>query len=223
MKLTDILKRVDGLIKEGQQVLQTEKPWKRARGSSVDTPAFQAFKTSSLSFLLRTYGAAHPFYKQFDQHVAGTEPTATKTGITLLQAVKTEMEGGWLFSTKGLVSAEIFSDFLDMASYLLSEDYKDAAAVMIGSVLEEHLRQLCEKNEISTHIEKEGKQQAKKAETLNAELTKANVYSKLDQKSVTGWLDLRNKAAHGNYEEYHKSQVELMMQGVTDFIARMSL
>jgi hypothetical protein len=30
-----------------------------------------------------------------------------------------------------------------MAQHLLEQNYKDAAAVMVGGVLEEHLRQLC--------------------------------------------------------------------------------
>jgi hypothetical protein len=47
--------------------------------------------------------------------------------------------------------------------------------------------------------------------------------NKLDQKNVTAWLDLRNKAAHGKYTEYQKDQVELMMQGVTQFMARNSI
>ena len=45
-------------------------------------------------------------------------------------------------------------------------------------------------------------------------------YNKLDQKSVTAWLDLRNRAAHGRYEEYTRDQVELMVQAVTEFMAR---
>jgi len=53
-------------------------------------------------------------------------------------------------------------------------------------------------------------------------LAKAEVYTKLDQKSVTAWLDLRNKAAHGKYTEYEKEQVVLMMRSVTDFLARMT-
>ncbi|MDD2736994.1 MAG: hypothetical protein PHF56_23925 [Desulfuromonadaceae bacterium] len=223
MKLADIIKRVEELIKDGQQVVLTAKAWSSGRGSSVDSPMSHAFRTACLSFILKVYGNMHPFYKQFDQYVVGSDPTATKTGIALLQAMKTEFEGGWIFSTKGLVSAEIFSDFFDMASYLLSEDYKDAAAVMIGSVLEEHLRQLCEKHDVPIIFQRDGKDVAKKADVLNAELTRAGVYTKLDQKNVTGWLDLRNKAAHGCYTEYQKSQVELMMQGVTDFIARVSL
>ncbi|AIY39887.1 hypothetical protein LT85_0727 [Collimonas arenae] len=45
----------------------------------------------------------------------------------------------------------------------------------------------------------------------------------LDQKSVTAWLDLRNKAAHGKYSEYTKEQVEVMCQGVVNFMARNSV
>lgn len=55
-----------------------------------------------------------------------------ENGRGILKAVKTEMEGGWVFTAKDIVSAEIFADFLEMSQYLLSEGYKDAAAVMIG-------------------------------------------------------------------------------------------
>ncbi len=55
---------------------------------------------------------------------------------------------------------------------------------------------------------------------MNSELASATVYSKLDQKNVTAWLDLRNKAAHGQYSEYSKEQVALFIQSVRDFITR---
>ena len=60
----------------------------------------------------------------------------------------------------------------------------------------------------------------KKADLLNSELTKQQVYSKLDQKNVTAWLGLRNDAAHGNYDAYGKEQVGLLIAGVRDFISR---
>jgi hypothetical protein len=107
-----------------------------------------------------------------------------------------------------------------MAEHLLSEGYKDATAVMIGSVLEEHLRQLCKKNSIDVEITKSAKLVPKKADTLNNELGSAGIYNMLDQKTITSWLDLRNKAAHGKYTEYTKEQVDLMYQGVNNFISR---
>jgi len=109
-----------------------------------------------------------------------------------------------------------------MAEHLLSQGYKDPAAVMIGSVLEENLRQLCSNNEIEIEFDKDGILIAKKADRLNSDLAKAEIYTKLDQKAVTMWLDLRNKATHGKYDEYTKDQVELMLHGVTEFLARVS-
>jgi len=150
-------------------------------------------------------------------------PIDVESGIGILQAAKNEIEGGWLITTKGLVSAEIFSDFLEMSEYLLEMDYKDPAAVIIGSVLEEHLRQLCQKHGIETHRISGNKSILKKADQLNAELANAQVYNKLDQKNVTAWLDLRNKAAHGNYSDYSKNQVEMMCEAVTEFMARKSV
>lgn len=55
---------------------------------------------------------------------------------------------------------------------------------------------------------------------MNSDLVNAQVYSKLDQKNVTAWLDLRNKAAHGKYSEYTKDQVSLLIAGVRDFLTR---
>jgi hypothetical protein len=110
-----------------------------------------------------------------------------------------------------------------MAAYLLAQGYKDPAAVVAGSVLEEHLRQLCAGNDIDVETESEGKLNPKKADRMNADLAKAEVYNKLDQKLVTAWLDLRNKAAHGKYEEYNKEQVQQMLQGITEFSTRVAI
>ena len=129
-----------------------------------------------------------------------------------------------MFTVKGLVAAELFADFLEMADHLLEQDYKDPAAVIIGSVLEEHLRQLCNANSISIEFENnKGILIPKNADRLNSDLAKEDVYSKLDQKAVTMWLDLRNKAAHGKYDEYTLEQVTNMYSGITEFMARLSI
>jgi hypothetical protein len=135
----------------------------------------------------------------------------------MLRALRDDYERGYLQSVTELVHADIFSDFLDMASYLLQEGYKDPAAVVAGSVLESHLRKLCNKHGIAVA---KPDSSPKKADTSNADPAGADIYSKLDQKSVTAWLDLRNKAAHGQFSEYTKEQVTLMLQGVRDFASR---
>jgi hypothetical protein len=127
---------------------------------------------------------------------------------------------GFLQNVTQLIHAGLFNDFIEMGEYLLSEGYKDPAAVIVGSVLEEHLRQLCAKHGIDITYPSTGK--SKKADQLNADLMSQSVYSKLDQKSVTSWLDLRNKAAHGLYSEYTTEQVSLLIQSVRDFMVRVS-
>ena len=143
-----------------------------------------------------------------------------ESGIEILRSVKSEITGGWLLSVKGLITAEVFADFFEMAEHLLSNGYKDAAAVITGSTLEEHLRQLCNRNSIDTYVKVGNDDVAKRADVLNSDLARANIYNKLDQKNVTAWLDLRNKAAHGKYDEYNKEQVETMLRGVGEFCAR---
>jgi hypothetical protein len=135
----------------------------------------------------------------------------------MLQALRHDYEAGYLQSVAELIHADVFADFLEMADYLLQQGYKDPAAVIAGSVLEEHLRKLCDKHGIPV-AKPDGS--PKKADTLNSDLAGADIYSKLDQKSVTAWLDLRNQAAHGRYAEYTKEQVTLMLQGVLDFASR---
>lgn len=218
MKIEEIKRRINELILIGEQVLATERS--NAFGSYVSSEQFNEFRSASLSFLRNTFGTDHPFYIEFNKETGDSTPYHTEKGRGILKAAKQEIDGGWMFTVKGLVSAEIFSDFLEMAEYLLNEGYKDPAAVMVGSVLEEHLRQMCSKNLISIELQKDGKAIPKKADSLNSELAAKNIYNKLDQKSITSWLDLRNKAAHGKYDEYTKEQVYLMYQGVLNFISR---
>jgi hypothetical protein len=150
--------------------------------------------------------------KQYGPNSGNAATYAAGVLIALGEAYR----GGYLTRFAEFVHAELFSDFIEMAEYLLGEGYKDPAAVIVGSVLEEHLRQLCAKNDIA--VAANGK--PKKADQLNADLASHQVYTKLDQKSVTGWLDLRNKAAHGKYGEYTKEQVGILLTSVQDFMAR---
>jgi len=186
----------------------------------VNRESFKKFETFSLSFIISTYSENHPYYESFKKSMHENYVHCVEEGKGILSSIKIEIEKGWFKSIKNLISAEIFTDFLEMAEHLLDEKYEHPAAVMIGSVLEEHLRNLCKKNNIDTAENKNGKDIPKKADALNAELTKNGAYNKLDQKNVTAWLDLRNKAAHGKYQDYNIQQVQLMLNGVTEFIAR---
>ena len=137
--------------------------------------------------------------------------------IGVAKSLKYNLYKGYLKSFEELIHGDVFADYLEMAEHLCTTGYKDAADVIAGSTLEAHLKKLCAKFSVSTTSDSKAK---KKADTLNSELVKANAYTKLDQKNVTSWLDLRNNAAHGNYSNYTKEQVTLLISSVRDFIGR---
>jgi len=219
MTTFQLLERIDFLILQGQQSLTTQ--YQGATGNHyVNTGKFFGFRSASLSFISRVLGENDLYYREFNNVCKDHFYHQNEAGINMLLALRDEIAAGWLLSFKQLVAAELFADFLEMSKYLLDEGYKDAAAVMIGSTLEEHLRQLCINHNLETHHLSKGDNISKKASVINADLKKANVYGPIEEKQIIAWLGIRNSAAHGKYADYTKEQIDFMHQGVLDFIAK---
>ena len=64
-----------------------------------------------------------------------------------------------------------------------------------------------------------GKEKPKKASKLNQELYKEHIIKKGEMMQITAWLDIRNSSAHGNYDEYDKDKVDIMIKGIRSFIS----
>lgn len=217
MKLDDIIKKFEGDIEKGKRALITP----IADNYHLEHTPFFEFRSSALSSLLMTFGKEHPYYTEFNTRCDNKFRDHAEAGIGILSAALSELKEGWLYSTKTIVAAEIFTDFIEMASYLADESYKDAAAVIAGSVLEEQLRQLCTKNSIDiTYLDKQGNIKPKTADRMNNDLYSNKIYEVLDNKNITAWLDLRNNAAHGKYTAYNLELVKMMIWGIRDFITR---
>ena len=154
MRTDDIVKRIDELIEEGNQVLKT----RCTRNSTyyVDSGAMIGFRAGSLSFIERIYGCKYSYSSEFDKNTLRFSPSDAERGIGILKAIRNEILGGWLFTVKSLITAEIFADFIEMGNHLLANGYKDPAAVMAGSVLEEHLRHLSLKHGLEVDENNEG-------------------------------------------------------------------
>jgi hypothetical protein len=131
----------------------------------------------------------------------------------LLISLKEAYSNGYFKTIDGMISTEIFSDFLEMAESFLSQgdQYKHSAAFLIGGVLEEHLRKLSIKNEIP--IMKDGSH-SRKAEDLNIDLKKKGVYTEGERKTITALLDIRNNADHAHWEAYSLERVKIMLMDV---------
>ena len=138
----------------------------------------------------------------------------------VVDALRADLEAGYLHTLPELIHAELFGDFLEMADHLLEEGYRDAAAVLAGGTLESHIRQLCYAHGVSVESSTATGPRPKKAEQLNSDLAHQGAISKIDSKNVTAWLGLRNSAAHAKYADYSQEQVRILVTAVRDFITR---
>lgn len=155
-------------------------------GGTITVDSILEFITGSRAAIARIAGNNSAYMTEFEA------ARATKLWIGshairiagIIRQLKQDLDDGYLSTTRELLHAETFADFLEMAAHLLSEGYKDAAAVIAGSSLEVHLRNLAAKHSLS--VELNGK--PKKADLINTELASASAYSKLDQKTLPlGW------------------------------------
>ncbi len=124
-----------------------------------------------------------------------------------LKTTRKELENGLLFKISDLAKAEVFSDFLEYGKHLLDEGYKDAAAVMIGGVMEEHLRNISIKHGLRI-IKSDGKNLT--IDPLNENLYAADKYNLLTKNKITTYATIRNDAAHLHPERFKIEDVEEM-------------
>ncbi|MEA2250186.1 MAG: hypothetical protein QOG70_428 [Solirubrobacteraceae bacterium] len=104
-----------------------------------------------------------------------------------------------------------------MSEGLLDSGYVGPAAVIAGSVLEEHLRKLAAKLALTL---KNDRGRDISAETLGVDLRKAGAITEVQRKRVVAWYAIRNEAAHNVEHSIDRVDVERMIDGVRGFVAR---
>jgi hypothetical protein len=211
----EILNRLDSLIEKGNKVIATHRP--NPPGvigfPTLNSEAFSEWQTQSLSYLINILSQEHIYVQQFKDEVQGGHASSVGSGRGILRTVREDIEGGYLKRIEALVSADIFTDFLEMAEHLLEKGYKDPAASLVGAVLEDGLRKICAKSSVTVKSQED-------ISSLNKKLADAQVYNRLMQKKVQVWNDIRNNADHAKFSEYSKDDVKEMLKGVTDFLAQ---
>jgi hypothetical protein len=146
------------------------------------------------------------------------------TRISRLKGLKDDFQKGFLGDLGLEIEAAIVADYMGQAEQLLAEGQSGKydhvpAAVLAGAVLEKSLRTLCDKQSppIPTVNNNNGKPLT--LTPLIEALKKNNVFNELTAKQLRAWTDIRNSAAHGNFDEFNRSQVDLMIQGINNFLA----
>jgi hypothetical protein len=207
--------RLDELIVDGETLLKTKwggttsgDGWVHIGEYFVDYTLAHQWGTSSLNLLNRVFGPTSDHYRLFNVLCKAIEKydEATKA-LGVLKGANDDYCHDSLFNTRVLITAEVFDGFLEQAEHLLNADYLGPAAVVAGCVLEDGLRTLCQRNNIAIS-------DTPKLDRMNADLAKANVYPVLVLKRITLLADLRNKAAHGKWQEFGKPDVAEMIGDV---------
>lgn len=215
MKTSELLEqRFQELLNSGQRILATRHPPPPnvVGDDRVDYAGSQEWATSSADMLRRTFGHDSEYYQGFKE--AFKYPgyySDLARGMAIVKAAANDYSKGYLLETAALVRAEVFSDLLEQSEHLLEEGYYQAAAVLAGGILEDSLRKLCQRNAIAISANP-------KLDSMNSELAKKGVYSVLVQKRVTLLADIRNKAAHGQWSEFNKTDVATMVSQVRNFV-----
>lgn len=179
----------------------------------VDDERLLAWKVKVKNLLVASCGNESQHYKEFREveKIDGYESNydAFKRMRSVFAAAMEDYKGGYLTSIKNLIQADVFDSELEQAKELLANDYKVAAAVIAGVVLETALRDLCTKGGLPHS----------KLDKMNADLAKAGAYNKLQQKRITALADIRNSAAHGKPAEFTDNDVTSMINDVEQFLA----
>lgn len=208
-----LIERIDQLLQKAEKVKATHKPNPpNVIGfPTLDEDAFLEWKTNVENLLIVITGEKSPYYKNFVNRVKGGYKSNIDFGIGVLRALKEDLELGYLTRIKDLVIAEVFTDFLDIASHFLDNGYKDPSASLIGAVLEDGLRKIAGKNNIQV-------KSSDNISSLNTKIADQSIYNRLVQKQIQVWQAIRDSADHGKFNGYKSEDVKLMLEGVRKFL-----
>ena len=216
MKLDERIRdRAIALINKASQVLSTHRPNPpRVIGAStLASQEYANWRAQSLAFLIDLLGCDHVYTDEFRSKTKRFAYTSSvRAGMGILQAVLEDIDQGFIETVRQLIAAELFSDFIEQAVHLLESGYKAPAASLAGAVLENGLRSIANRNEITVRERDD-------LSALNHKLADKEVYNRLVQRKVQVWTDVRNLADHGKFDEFSEKDVRNLIEGAQSFLA----
>ena len=230
------LSRLEELIQRGEEVpvrdtqvlvsnssITGEKKYRTVK--AVDWPRFVEWRTASMTVLDQVVPRSSVHRKIVDVFGSlGNEPDILQFGIAYLKAIREDLESDHLNDIASEIEAELSADYMGQAERLLTEGHSGKydhvpAAVLAGVVIEKALRTLCSQLSPPEPILNDDGGWLKLNALIDA-LKKRDVYNELTAKQLRAWAAVRNHAAHGNFDEFDRMQVESMIKGIGVFISQ---
>ena len=209
--------RIEELIELGEKVKASARMTTHKK-LEPDSALYYQWTTSTRTFLSAALGEDSAHYKTF----VGIRQSWTDLHdrvpqyLGVLHAARDDIESGWVGRRDLLLTADAFESLIEQADYLLEQGYKDAAAVLVGGVLEATLRKMCGVRGIEVGLRDA-------IGTLNDKLAKQAdppAYSSMEHKEIIARAELRHNAAHAHYGRYDEKDVADMLKWVREFAAR---
>jgi len=199
---------------------------KRPDYEVFDSEACLAWMTKCTTLLSQAIPGNNPNHRQLTRAFTdpkNAQPTAFRNLVARLSGIKDDFDGGFLDDLAASIERSIAGDYMGQAEQLLTEGQSGnydhvPAAVLVGAVLENALRSLCDRQTPQIPL----LSQNGKPKMLNAfidDLKKAGVYNETRAKQLRAWAGIRNHAAHGQFDQFDRKQVQRMITGVRDFLA----
>ena len=145
----------------------------------------------------------HAYHQAFKNLATGNTTSIGSEMIGLLTNLSQDLNDGLLGSITDGARAETFDNFLDHGKAYLEKDCEWEAGVIAGSVFEDTVRRICNKNNIP--------EAGVNMDTLISALDKAGVITPIQAKRARTAAAVRTSAAHARKSELNRSDVKETM------------
>jgi hypothetical protein len=207
----DLAERIRQLIDQGNGIPPLPPHHQPMQGPTyLDVQGFARWRSRSAVALQSLLGADHPYTREFNAVAQDDEADHRDAGVGVLISVLADLEAGYLDDLRGLIAAEVFSDFLGMAQHLLEEGYHVAAASLAGAVLEDALRRA---------IARAGKVPSGNLPSYNQRALDGGLYGPTVFTQVKVWIAIRDAAAHGEFDAVDTAAVTSMLRDLPGFMS----
>ncbi|MFZ0011271.1 MAG: hypothetical protein WAL97_05130 [Halobacteriota archaeon] len=211
----ELISRLDSLIREGQFLAPQ---FQKMDVNAIYVGQFIGWKASALALLIDILPHDHTYIQEFQKTINERDLTSSYIdgSVNILERLSKDISAGYLVQFKVLVSAEVFSDFIEMSKHLFDRRYRESAAALSTAVLEDALRHIASKNNVTFS----------KKDTLgplNDKCIATGAYTSFWHKKILLWVGIRNHVDHGEFAEFAKipdKEIEDMIDGIEDFLTQ---
>jgi len=207
-KLEEIIARL-GPIKESWHSSNMVSGFRR-------TVEYEAVYTEAIALVAGVYGKSSPDYQRIIHFYNQGSLHSLEQAEGLLLGTKNNLISGLLDDLTSRVLVDIKSDFLATARDLLNDGEKDPAAVLACIVLEDSLKRLARKAQLTDVLDKE-------LGVVAGRLLSAGTIEKSTNQSIQNFKNLRNAALHAQWEHVSHESVSLLLAFLPMFLEKHGL